>query len=104
MPSSFGKALTFRFRRAERLPTAGSLSCANTLVISCLCWARGFLRASDFRRRPNGGSDTTVKIPDSLPIEKMKEIFSERPMRSNDQLLNLSDAIAELPFAIYASS
>ena len=47
--------------------------------------------------------DTAVNIPDSLPMEKMREIFSERAITSNDRLLNLSDAMAELPFAVYTN-
>lgn len=45
--------------------------------------------------------DTAVKIPDSLPIEKMREIFSERPISTSDRMLSLADAMSELPFAIY---
>jgi (1->4)-alpha-D-glucan 1-alpha-D-glucosylmutase len=47
--------------------------------------------------------DTAVKIPDSMPMENMREIFSERPIRSGDRMLNLADAMSELPFAIYTN-
>ena len=47
--------------------------------------------------------DTAVKLPDSLPMEKMREIFSPADEIERIGWLNLAHAMAELPFAIYTN-
>jgi (1->4)-alpha-D-glucan 1-alpha-D-glucosylmutase len=47
--------------------------------------------------------DTAVRIPESLPLGKMKEIFCEREIKTGVRSFNMSETMAELPFAVYAN-
>ena len=47
--------------------------------------------------------DTAIKLPDSLPTNAMTEIFSKQQRRLSDNSLNLAEAMAVLPFAVYTN-
>ena len=46
--------------------------------------------------------DTAVELPASLSQEGMRDLFSGRELREENGALKLSDAMAVLPFAVYA--
>ena len=47
--------------------------------------------------------DTTIKLPDSLQQRAMTELFTEQQLRLSDGALNLAEAMAALPFAVYSN-
>ena len=47
--------------------------------------------------------DTAIKLPDSLLTNAMTEIFSKQQLRLSDNSLNLAEAMAVLPFAVYTN-
>ena len=47
--------------------------------------------------------DTTVELPGSLPREGARELFTGRDLRLQNGLLQLSEAMAILPFAVFAN-
>jgi (1->4)-alpha-D-glucan 1-alpha-D-glucosylmutase len=48
--------------------------------------------------------DTVVELPASLSREKAGELFTRQPLRANDGLVKLADAMAVLPFAVYTNA
>lgn len=48
--------------------------------------------------------DTTIILPESLALAGAKEIFTDRELRVDGAGINLSEAMASLPFAVYSSS
>jgi (1->4)-alpha-D-glucan 1-alpha-D-glucosylmutase len=47
--------------------------------------------------------DTTVALPESLSHAGVKEIFTDRELRSENGTILLSEAMSSLPFAVYAN-
>jgi (1->4)-alpha-D-glucan 1-alpha-D-glucosylmutase len=47
--------------------------------------------------------DTAVQLPESFSLDGSSEIVSGRPLRANGRTLNAAEAMAVLPFAVYAS-
>ena len=47
--------------------------------------------------------DTAVELPSSLSRQNTRELFTDRDLPSDNSALKLSDAMAILPFAVYAN-
>ncbi len=47
--------------------------------------------------------DTAIKLPESLSAGPMAEMFTKRTLRLNDDSLNLEEAMAVFPFAVYTN-
>lgn len=47
--------------------------------------------------------DTMVTLPEPLPRVSVKEIFTGRELRADGAAINLSEAMASLPFAVYTN-
>ncbi len=48
-------------------------------------------------------TDTAIKLPESLLLATANDIFTGRSMKTTENLLNLSDAMSDLPFAVYTN-
>jgi (1->4)-alpha-D-glucan 1-alpha-D-glucosylmutase len=48
--------------------------------------------------------DTAVELPASFPREGAKELFTGRNLNAEGNAIRLADALAVLPFAVYANS
>ena len=48
--------------------------------------------------------ETAAQLPPSLPLENARELFTGRDLRLENGALKLSEAMATLPFAVYANS
>jgi (1->4)-alpha-D-glucan 1-alpha-D-glucosylmutase len=48
--------------------------------------------------------DTSIELPESLDIDDARQLFTERILKSDNRTLRLSEAMAELPFALYTSA
>jgi (1->4)-alpha-D-glucan 1-alpha-D-glucosylmutase len=46
--------------------------------------------------------DTALQLPDSIPIEGAREIFSTRRLQNGN--LRLADGMGALPFAVYTNA
>jgi (1->4)-alpha-D-glucan 1-alpha-D-glucosylmutase len=47
--------------------------------------------------------DTAVKLPESLPVDKLNELFTARQMQASERSLNVADAMDVLPFAAFTN-
>ena len=47
--------------------------------------------------------DTAIQLPDSLRANPMSEVFTKQQLRLIDGSLNLAEAMATLPFAVYTN-
>jgi (1->4)-alpha-D-glucan 1-alpha-D-glucosylmutase len=108
------RALRFRneqvelFRSGNYLPLRTIGACAD----SCLCFARQLDQGSIIVIVPRLSSrigfppigehwrDTVVELPENLPLQRGREIFSERELSIQNRQIRVSGAMSILPFAI----
>jgi (1->4)-alpha-D-glucan 1-alpha-D-glucosylmutase len=100
------------FQRSTYLP----LQMSGALADSCLGFAREHdgqsllvlvTRLSSRVGFPAIGEqwkETTVQLPETLSLECMTDIFTRRKLRSESRSLPLAEAMATLPFAVYANA
>jgi (1->4)-alpha-D-glucan 1-alpha-D-glucosylmutase len=100
------------FQRSTYLP----LQMSGALADSCLGFAREYdgqsllvlvTRLSSRVGFPAIGEqwkETTVQLPETLSLECMTDIFTGRKLRSESRSLPLAEAMATLPFAVYANA
>jgi (1->4)-alpha-D-glucan 1-alpha-D-glucosylmutase len=48
--------------------------------------------------------DTRVQLPDTVSLDCMTDVFTGRKLRTNNRELEIADAMAVLPFAVYTSA
>jgi (1->4)-alpha-D-glucan 1-alpha-D-glucosylmutase len=96
------------FRRGNYLPMAAGGSFAE----SCVSFARELDRqwivviaprlSSRVGFPPVGDlwKDTLVDLPEHLPLDNAREIFTNRELRIENRQLRLADAMSILPFAV----
>jgi len=96
------------FRSGNYLPLHTIGACADC----CLCFARQLDQGSIIVIVPRLSSrigyppigehwrDTVVELPENLPLQRGREIFSERELSIQNRQIRVSDAMSILPFAI----
>jgi len=100
------------FRRSSYVPLQASGACADCVVAFAREDAEQRLlvlatRLSSRLGFPAAGErwkDTAIMLPDSFPIDEMREVFTERLLQASEHSLAVSDAMHTLPFAVYANS
>ena len=111
------RLLQFRREHAELFARGSYLPLETSGIFAdcCIAFAREFERHWIIVIAPRLSSrvgfppigelwqDTAVKLPEPLSLDAGIEIFSRRPLRANELTLNAAEAMAVLPFAVYAN-
>ena len=111
------RLLQFRREHAELFARGSYLPLETSGIFAdcCIAFAREFERHWIIVIAPRLSSrvgfppigelwqDTAVKLPESLSLDAGIKIFSRRPLRVNELTLNAAEAMAVLPFAVYAN-
>jgi (1->4)-alpha-D-glucan 1-alpha-D-glucosylmutase len=111
------RLLQFRREHAELFARGSYLPLETSGIFAdcCIAFAREFERHWIIVIAPRLSSrvgfppigelwqDTAVKLPDWVSSDAGIEIFSRRPLRANELILETAEATAVLPFAVYAN-